>query len=148
LAPTPSLLDVFVRIAVAGLLGLALGVEREFHQKPAGLRTNALISIGSALFTVISLVVPGGPEDQARIAAQIVTGVGFLGAGAIMHRDGGVLGLTTAAVVWTNAAVGMAAGAGQLALAAGVTAIAIAVLVLALPLEVFFERRFKNRPQA
>jgi putative Mg2+ transporter-C (MgtC) family protein len=144
--PTPTLFDAFVRIAVAAALGLTLGLEREFHHKAAGLRTNVLITIGAALFTLMSILLPGGPGDQARIAAQVVTGVGFLGAGAILHRSGDVLGLTTAAVIWTDAAVGMAAGAGYLRLAAGVTVIVLAVLLLALPLERFIERRSRHTP--
>lgn len=138
---TPTIQEVFIRIAVAAALGFALGVEREFHGKAAGIRTNILIAVGSALFTVVSLFIPGGNGDQARVAAQIVTGVGFLGAGAILHKEGGVQGLTTAAVIWMNAAVGMAAGAGKLLIAAGVTGIAIGVLIAARPFETWFNRR-------
>lgn len=139
----PAVEEALVRIAVAGLLGFILGVEREFHHKAAGIRTNVLIAMGSALFTVLSIAIPGGGGDQARIAAQIVTGVGFLGAGAILHREGAVQGLTTAAVIWMNAAVGMAAGVGKLVLAAGVTAIAVGVLTLIRPVEGWFDRRIK-----
>jgi putative Mg2+ transporter-C (MgtC) family protein len=138
---SPVFSAVFVRIAVAAALGLALGVEREFHRKAAGVRTNVLIAMGSALFTALSLLLPGPTGDQSRVAAQIVTGVGFLGAGAIIHRNGGVQGLTTAAVIWMNAAVGMAAGAGHLMIATGVTAITIAVLILVRPVEGWLERR-------
>lgn len=131
-------------MAVAAVLGFALGVEREFHHKPAGIRTNVLIGIGSAMFTVMSIIMPGG-ADQTRIAAQIVTGVGFLGAGSILHRANRVEGLTTAAVIWMNAAVGMTSGAGHPGIACGATALAIGVLILVRPIESWFDKRFDNR---
>ena len=89
-----------------------LGLEREWRQKSAGLRTNILIAVGSALFTLMSIefVAACRARDPARIAAQIVTGIGFLGAGAIMRTDSGIHGLTTAATVWVNAALGVAVG--------------------------------------
>jgi putative Mg2+ transporter-C (MgtC) family protein len=96
--------------AVAG--GALIGLERELAGKPAGFRTNILICVGAALFTLLSIDVAGAPQDQTRIAAQIVTGVGFLGAGAILRQRGRVVGLTTAATIWVVAAVGMAFGAG------------------------------------
>jgi putative Mg2+ transporter-C (MgtC) family protein len=134
--------EIFLRIAVAALLGFVLGVEREFHHKAAGLRTNVLIGMGSAMFTIVSALMPGG--DHARIAAQIVTGVGFLGAGAILHREGSVQGLTTASVIWMNAALGMTSGAGHPWIACGVTALVVGVLVLTRPVESWFDRRNKG----
>ena len=116
-------LDLSVRLIVASLLGLAIGFEREIHGHPAGLRTHMLVAVGSGLFTVLSihgfLGEPGAaPVDPTRIAAQIVSGIGFLGAGAIL-KDGIVIrGLTTAASLWATSAVGMAAGAGEYLLAA------------------------------
>lgn len=115
-------LDLSVRLVVASLLGLAIGFEREIHGHPAGLRTHMLVAVGSGLFTVLSihgfLGEPGAaPVDPTRIAAQIVSGIGFLGAGAIL-KDGIVIrGLTTAASLWATSAVGMAAGAGEYLLA-------------------------------
>lgn len=114
-------LELSVRLLVAALLGLAIGFEREIHGHPAGLRTHMLVALGSALFTVLSIHGFGGevvgtvtPIDPTRIAAQIVSGIGFLGAGAIL-KDGIVIrGLTTAASLWATSAVGMAAGAGEL----------------------------------
>jgi putative Mg2+ transporter-C (MgtC) family protein len=123
--------DLAVRILVAAGLGLAIGFEREIHGHPAGLRTHMLVALGSALFTVLSIHgftgEPGaGPVDPTRIAAQIVSGIGFLGAGAIL-KDGIVIrGLTTAASLWATSAVGMAAGAGEYAIA-GVSAAVILV---------------------
>jgi putative Mg2+ transporter-C (MgtC) family protein len=132
---------IITRILLAAGLSATLGLEREYHQKPAGLRTNILIGIGSTLFTILSLWFArdnGGSVD--RVAAQIVTGIGFLGAGAIMHNTNSVHGLTTAATIWVNAAVGMAVGVGMGAVAVGVTAITLVVLIGLTPLESFFER--------
>jgi len=106
-----------VRLLAAAALGALIGLEREIHGHPAGLRTHMLVSLGSGLFTVLSIhgfgQAPGAGIDPTRIAAQIVSGIGFLGAGAIL-KDGIVIrGLTTAASLWATAAVGMAAGAGE-----------------------------------
>ncbi|MBN2446318.1 MAG: MgtC/SapB family protein [Phycisphaerae bacterium] len=104
-----------LRLVSAVLAGACIGFERELYDKPAGLRTNILICLGAALFTLLSLrfAESAGMGDHTRIAAQIVTGVGFLGAGVIMQARGRVLGLTTAATIWVDASVGMAFGAGQ-----------------------------------
>lgn len=124
-------LDLSVRLLVAAVLGLAIGFEREIHGHPAGLRTHMLVALGSALFTVLSIhgflgEAGAAPVDPTRIAAQIVSGIGFLGAGAIL-KDGIVIrGLTTAASLWATSAVGMAAGAGEYAIA-GVAAAVILV---------------------
>ena len=127
-----SPLDLTIRLLLAAGLGAALGLEREVRQKPAGLRTNILIAVGSALFTTASLQFGGIGGTPDRIAAQIVTGVGFLGAGAILHSGVSVHGMTTAATIWVNAAVGMAA------VATGITLVVLTVLA---PLEAWFERR-------
>src|SRR5262245_11565858 len=134
-----SFSQMVLRLSLAAGLGAALGLEREFRQKPAGLRTNILIAVGSALFSIVSMRVAGGTPD--RIAAQIVTGVGFLGAGAIIRGRANVHGLTTAATIWVNAAIGMAVGLGQTALAAATTAVTLVVLVVLPPIEDYFERR-------
>src|SRR5712692_6024964 len=115
------------RLLLAAGLGAAIGLEREYHQKPAGLRTNILIAIGSALFTTLSLSI-GGSATPDRIGAQIVTGIGFLGGGAILRSGNSVHGMTTAATIWVNAAIGMAVGTGQYALATAVTVITLVVL--------------------
>lgn len=136
------LTDVVLRLFLAAGLGAAIGIERELRRKPAGLRTNILIALGSALFTTMSIEITklgGGTPD--RIAAQIVTGVGFLGAGAIMREGTSVHGMTTAATIWVNAAVGVAAGAGEYAMASVGTAITLVVLAVLAPLEAYFERR-------
>lgn len=146
---TPSLSDaeLVTRLLTAALLGSVLGFERELRQKSAGLRTNILIAIGSALFTLMSIDMAAGipGADPGRLAAQIVTGIGFLGAGAILRRDGGVQGLTTAATVWVNAAVGVAAGGGEYHLAFIATIVTIVVLLLLHPIEAAIDRRYGSR---
>jgi len=111
-----SFQDMVIRLAVSALLAGLIGLEREAHEHPAGLRTHMLVSIGSTLFTLCSFSVSqsigGHVFDPARITAQIVTGVGFLGAGTIIHRGSVVRGLTTAASIWAVAAIGMAVGIG------------------------------------
>ena len=121
-----------------------VGAEREFRQKSAGFRTNILIAMGSAIFTILSLALAPTSSDPTRIAAQIVTGVGFLGAGAILRTDNRVHGLTTAATVWVNAALGVAAGAGQYHVAAVGGAITLAVLLILAPIERALERRMES----
>ena len=115
--PELNLIHIGLRLGLSVLLGGLIGIERELHGKSAGLRTHMLVSVGSALFTVLSYALPVilGAEmrsDPTRIAAQIVTGVGFLGAGTILQAKGSVHGLTTAASIWFVAAIGMAVGGG------------------------------------
>jgi len=135
--PTLSGWDALLRLAVAAALGAAVGVERELREREAGIRTHLLVSLGSALFTIVSaygfheFLVNGGSvvrADPTRIAAQIVTGIGFLGAGAIIREGLSVRGLTTAATLWVVAALGMASGAGYYWPAIAATAITIFAL--------------------
>src|SRR5438128_5771188 len=103
-----------IRLLLAAVLGGLIGIEREIRDKPAGLRTNILICVGSALYMSLSAEIAqllGG--DPTRIAAQSISGIGFLGAGAVLHSHGFVLGLTTAATIWVVAGVGLAAGSGK-----------------------------------
>jgi len=125
----PMDLDVTVvlKLLLAALLGGAVGLERELHGKPAGLRTNMFICFGSALFTILSgemAAASGG--DPTRIASQLIPGIGFIGAGSIIRARGSVLGLTTAATIFVLASIGMAVGAGRYA-----TALFAALLILA-----------------
>jgi len=127
-------------VILATVFGAVIGMERELHGKAAGLRTNILICLGAAVFTIISRQMATDTEGSVtRIAAQIVTGVGFLGAGAIIQDRGGVHGLTTAATIWLVASIGMACGGRFYQLALITTLIAILVLIglgkLARPLE-------------
>jgi putative Mg2+ transporter-C (MgtC) family protein len=119
--PTLGGWDALLRLAVAGGLGTAIGFERELRDREAGIRTHLLVALGAALFTIVSaygfheILTAGGNVvrlDPSRIAAQIVTGIGFLGAGAIIREGLSVRGLTTAATLWVVAAIGMACGAG------------------------------------
>ena len=138
--------DLGVRIVIALILGLALGIEREYRGHPAGIRTMALVSIGACLFTALGLVPAFGVKtDPTRIAAQVVTGVGFLGAGAILRQGGDVRGLTTAASIWVVASLGMAVGFGYYAIAAFTTFLVIVTLVSIKPLEDRFFRGRRNR---
>ena len=143
--PPISDIELIRRLITAALLGALLGFEREVHQKSAGLRTNILIAVGSALFTLMSIEMSGPSGDPARIAAQIVTGIGFLGAGAIMRTGAGVQGLTTAAAVWVNAAVGVASGGGAYHLAFIATAITLGSLMILAPVERALTRRAKQK---
>src|SRR5574337_410560 len=121
--------QVILRLLAATVAGAVIGFERELHDKPAGLRTNILICLGAALFTLLSdELVGAGVSDPTRIAAQVVTGVGFLGAGAIVQFKGNVLGLTTAATIWTVASVGMAFGGGQFFIGTVATVLTAGVL--------------------
>ncbi|HET7584169.1 MAG TPA: MgtC/SapB family protein [Gemmatimonadaceae bacterium] len=136
-------LDLLAKLVVAVVLGGVVGLERELSGKPAGLRTNILICLGAALFMHLSISVAeagfsstGQPYgDTTRIAAQIVSGIGFLGAGAILHSRGAVVGLTTAATIWVVAAIGAAVGAGGYVEAVGTTVLVALVLVGLRPVE-------------
>lgn len=137
---------MIARLALAAGLGAVIGLEREWSQKAAGLRTNTLIAVGSALFTIMSVELsPGGTTDPTRIASQIVTGVGFLGGGAILRTGGSVKGLTTAAIIWINAAIGMAAGGGRYRVAVLAAITTLVVLQLLLPVERLMDRRHERR---
>ena len=121
--------DLLLQLALATLLGGLIGLERELKGKPAGLRTNILICIGAATFTHLSIQMGAGTGDPGRIAAQILTGVGFIGAGTILHSRGEVTGLTSAATIWVVTAIGMALGMGLYVEAIGTTALVIVVLM-------------------
>jgi putative Mg2+ transporter-C (MgtC) family protein len=129
-------LNEIVRLLFALFIGGLIGIERELHYKAAGFRTMMLICVGAALFTMFSIRI-GGPGDPARIAAQIVTGVGFIGAGVILREKGEVRGITTAASIWAAAALGIGIGAGYLLFAGIATALMLFVAAV-LP---WFERR-------
>ncbi len=125
-------IDMVLRLLLAAALGAVIGYQRERANKPAGLRTHILISLGSALFTVVSIFGFGDGVDVSRVAAGVVTGIGFIGAGVIFRgiRGDHVAGLTTAASVWATASIGLAAGAGMYLIATVVAAIAVLVLMI------------------
>jgi len=118
------------RIVLAAVLAAVVGYERETADKPAGMRTHILVGVGSTLFTLVSAYGFPGYSEPTRIAAQIVTGVGFLGAGTIFRGEGFVMGLTTAATIWAVAALGMAVGAGMYVTAIAATVVMYVVLRL------------------
>lgn len=143
-------LDMLLRLLLASFLGGLIGLEREIHGRPAGFRTHLLVSLGSCLFVVSSLEfyrVYGnfsgqGPVgvDPGRIAAQVVAGIGFLGAGAIIRERASIRGLTTAACLWIAAAIGLACGAGLFVISLAVTAISLGTLLLLKKVEVTLKR--------
>jgi putative Mg2+ transporter-C (MgtC) family protein len=145
--------EALLRLALAAAMGAAIGIERERRGREAGLRTHLLVSLGSALFTIVSaygfhsFLASGASvvrADPTRIAAQIVTGIGFLGAGAIIRQGLSVRGLTTAATLWVVAAIGLAAGAGYYSAAVVAT---VLVLVSLWPLRILAYRIFlRYRP--
>ena len=136
-------------LVLALVLGAIIGAEREFNRKSAGLRTNILICLGAAVFTIMSKKIAVGDDDTpSRIAAQIVTGIGFLGAGAIIQDTGGIHGMTTAATIWIVASIGMACGAGYNLLAVVATLLTIAVLFAFAPLTKILGKHAKKRKEA
>lgn len=142
---TQQQIDVAVRLIVAGVFGMVIGIERELREQAAGLRTHMLVSIGACLFTLVSAygfqAVPGTTDlDPSRVAAQVVTGIGFLGAGAILREGISVRGLTTAASLWVVAAVGMAVGLGLY----WMSGVAVAITVLSLWALRPFRRRLRK----
>jgi putative Mg2+ transporter-C (MgtC) family protein len=140
MTPTP-LSEAVLRLALAAVLGGAIGLEREYRHKPAGLRTQMLIALGAALFSILSVELGTRAGSPDRIAAQVVTGIGFLGAGAILRSGENVHGLTTAATIWVNAAIGMAAGLGSYIVATVAAAITLFVLALLPAMETFVDKR-------
>jgi putative Mg2+ transporter-C (MgtC) family protein len=150
---TPEILhqiDILGRLVLSAMLGGLIGLERELHAHPAGTRTHLLVSLGAATFTVLSIFAfdlpPGSngatPTDPSRVAAQVVSGIGFLGAGAILKYGSTIKGLTTAASLWASAAIGMAAGAGSWVVAVGGSMI---IMVSLWPLHALLDRLREKR---
>lgn len=143
--------DFFARLFMATFLGAVIGIEREISGKEAGFRTHSLVSLGSALIMIVSVQVydiyhSSSQVDPSRIAAQVVSGIGFLGAGAIIRGKAGVQGLTTAACLWVAAGIGLACGLGQYAPAIATTILVIAILALFSRVDRFFAKRiYKDR---
>jgi putative Mg2+ transporter-C (MgtC) family protein len=123
---------MILRLLLASLLGAAIGFQRERTGKPAGLRTHMLICIGAAIFTLVGAYAFGGTVDPSRIAAGVVSGIGFIGAGAIIFRtaDGYIAGLTTAASIWVVAGIGVAVGSGLYLVSVAATIIVLIVLFI------------------
>jgi putative Mg2+ transporter-C (MgtC) family protein len=140
---TTDELEMVARLLLAVGLGAFIGLERELRGYPAGIRTLALVAVGSALFTEIS---QGFDGDQGRVAAQIVTGIGFIGAGVIFREQQTVRGITTAATIWAAAAVGMAVGL-ELYIVAVATAVTVFLVLESRPLTRRFERAIRPQEQ-
>ncbi|HEY6082312.1 MAG TPA: MgtC/SapB family protein [Chitinophagaceae bacterium] len=137
--------DELTRILLALAIGACIGWEREYHGKSAGLRTMILISIGSALFTIFSEKLGAEARTLDRIASNIVTGIGFLGAGIIFKEENRVTGLTTASAIWITAALGMGAGGGYYLVSIIATVIVLMVLLLLVPLQRAIDRANQTR---
>jgi putative Mg2+ transporter-C (MgtC) family protein len=129
--------ELVSRLLLATVLCAVIGIEREVHQKPAGIRTNALIGLGSALMTICGILAASGVPgaDPSRVGSIVVQGIGFLGAGAIIQSSGTVRGLTTAASMWVVAGIGIAAGFGYYALAVATSLVALVLLAIFGPLD-------------
>lgn len=136
-----SIGEAFFQLLLASMLGAVVGLERELHGRPAGLRTHILLSLGAALFGIVSRGISGPGVDPTRIAAQVVTGIGFIGAGTIIHLGGTVRGLTTASCIWTTAAIGLAVGLDRKYW--GVAVLATVLVFLTLALVHLLEERLK-----
>jgi putative Mg2+ transporter-C (MgtC) family protein len=137
-------LDLALRLTVGLVLGAIVGLERELQRQPAGFRTHSVVALGAALFTIVSAYAFAGPgTDPTRIAAQVVSGIGFIGAGTILQSRGQVRGLTTAASLWSVAAIGMAAGAGLYGVAVVGTVLMLVILSILDRVEGYARRRMK-----
>jgi putative Mg2+ transporter-C (MgtC) family protein len=125
-----SEVEALIRLVLAVGLGALIGLDRETRDKPAGLRTFAIVSLGACLFTLVGEMAFPNDAETSRVVSTIITGVGFLGAGTILHRRNDVVGLTTAAGIWASAGIGMAVGMGLYVLAVGGAVLILAVLWL------------------
>ena len=146
---TLSDVETLTRLLLALACGVCLGLNRDLHHKPAGVRTFSLVSVGAALITLVAVqLLPGDTSSISRVIQGILTGIGFVGAGVIFHGERGksVAGLTTAAAIWFTAALGIACGLGRYALVVMGLVVALAVLVIGRPIERFAERLVKDRP--
>ncbi len=146
--------DIIIRVVLSVVLGFAIGLERELTSKFAGLRTHILVCLGSCVFTILSIFVfptfaaEGDPQaygDPARIAAQILTGIGFIGGGTVLRQGPTVFGLTTAATLWTTASIGMAVGTGSIILGIIATILTLIVLILVRKIEIVFVKNISQK---
>jgi len=140
---------VIIRLGLSILLCGLIGLERKFYHKPAGFRTNIMVGLGSTLLMILGIHIlsefnEGNTVDITRLAGQVVTGIGFLGAGAIIQSRGSVHGLTTAAGIWVVAAIGMTVGLGYYFAAIAATLAALLVLIVMGRVEFYFEKKFAN----
>lgn len=140
-------IDILARLGASIVLGSLIGIERQWRSRSAGLRTNALVSLGAALFVVMgALSFAGSEADPTRVAAQVASGIGFLGAGVIMKQGASITGLNTAATLWASAAVGALAGGGLVWIAAAGTALIMLANTLLRPLSRLLDRGIVTSP--
>lgn len=137
--------DIVIRLLAATVAGMILGINRELKDKPAGVRTHAIVALGASVITLLATLPPHDPSSAARALQGVITGIGFLGAGVILRDTAGTMvhGLTTAATIWLSACLGAACGLGYLSVAATASAVALLILVLGVP----FERRLRRLEQ-
>lgn len=139
---SPDYITILIKLLLAAFLGLLVGAEREIHKRPAGLRTHSLVSLGACMFILTVLQMSGNQvEFVTRIVPGIITGIGFLGAGMIFQTKNKIIGLTTAAEIWSLAAVGIMVGIGYYSIAITAT---ILILIILVPLE-WFERKIRKK---
>jgi putative Mg2+ transporter-C (MgtC) family protein len=143
----PPELNFAVNLVCAGLMGAAIGLERQWRQHPAGLRTNALVTVGAATFVSLGPLMLGHKDDTLRVAAQVVSGIGFLGGGVILREGFTVRGMATAATLWCSAAVGVLAGAGYLAQGAIATVTVLLTHISLRPIALYMEARLHGVPE-
>ena len=152
--PVPVWTEVMLRLLAATAVGSVIGLNRELTQKPAGLRTHALVALGSALVTVSALQLgvtnnTTHADAASRVIQGVVAGIGFIGGGVILHADGrNVKGLTTAATIWVSAALGISCGIGQWHIAGMAAGIALFVLVIGRPVETLLHRHRRNNGES
>ncbi|PTQ92956.1 putative Mg2+ transporter-C (MgtC) family protein [Mucilaginibacter yixingensis] len=139
----PTMLQELLMVCVAILIGAVIGTEREYSNKSAGLRTFILVSFGSCVFTILSIKI--GVSNPDRLAANIITGIGFLGAGVIFKDNNKIEGITTATTIWATASVGMSAGSGHIYMALAGTLVILVILKLLLPLQAYIDNHHKIR---
>jgi putative Mg2+ transporter-C (MgtC) family protein len=137
-------IDSIIKIGVSTFCGIVVGIERQLHGKPAGIRTSALICFGTTLFVLVGQQLHGATTDPTRVLGQIITGIGFIGAGVIITRGGDVQGVTSAAVIWTLTAIGCASGFGYYLEAIVLSLFVLFVLVSVKWLEKAFPRLRKG----
>lgn len=137
--------EIVIRLLTATVAGMILGINRELKDKPAGVRTHAIVALGASMITLLAILPPQDASSAARALQGVITGIGFLGAGVILRDSSGtsVHGLTTAATIWLSAGLGAACGLGYMSVAATGSAVALVILVLGIP----FERRIRRRDQ-
>lgn len=143
---TPDFGDIVVRLLAASAAGMILGINRELMDKPAGVRTHAVVSLGAAIITLLATLPPNDPTSASRALQGVITGIGFLGAGVILRDAGGgaIRGLTTASTIWLAASFGAACGMGYWSVAAVGAAVALLILVVGVP----FERQIRRAGQS